>query len=308
MNKQRKRNIRLLITLVVVVTISLSWTFISNNKRDSLDINRGIFKITNTLDISKIVSTGTNSSTELKFLTGKWLLNNEFEADPSRVHLLFAAIQNMSVRRPISIDRKNSIDSLFLVSGVKLSFFNGESEIAKIETCGDERLGITYFRKGSDTFIMEIPGYRTYIHGLIAFETEGWRNMNLFHKMGWRNLRSIDIQYPETPQNNFSISRNKSIFGIDQLEVVDTTRLFDYIDYISLINTEHYLPDTFNTELKPSIKITVTDVGNRSFIMELFNKEIQNNTILGRMDSSNYFTLGKQQFESLLLSPAQFEK
>ena len=308
--KQRTRNIRLLILVGVLLVITVSLGLMGRQGSDSIDLDRDKFIIENTIDITRISSEHEGRTTEVTFSGGRWMINNEYEADPARVHLLFAAIQQAKIRRPVSREEFPALADSMQNHGYILTFGDGSKQIGRIETLGNEAEGITWFRdQEGQIFLMEIPGYRAYIHGIIAVEGDSWRNHNLFHRLKWNNLKTIKVEFPISGRSSLEIAR-----GDDHLEVMglvrtDTTRLFDYIDYISLLNAEQYLnkseaPD----EIHVQVKVDVRDIGNRPYIMEILEERSNDGDRIGRMDSSIYFTLPEERIPALLVGPEYFSK
>jgi len=306
MSKQKKRNIRLLILcgflLTMVAVMSLRTT-----TSDSLDINRKMFAIENTLDINKVEVSSQGNNHLLEFRGGKWILDNEFEADPTKIHLLFATIQQVSVRRPVGNNQSDSLRSVMTEKGSSIRFYIDDTEVTSINSLGDSRTNTTYFSgNNGNLYLMEIPGYRAYIHPLLDVNSFEWRNKNLFHKLNWRNLAGLNISFPEL-KDGFEIVSENNQFKVKGIAQADTTRLFDYIDYISLLETDRYLDESeINLSSSPNVKIDVRDVGNRPYVLEIYNQYTSDSLRIGRIDSTFFFGLEKEKALPLLTRKEYF--
>ncbi len=307
---QKKRNIRLLILTGFLLITVVMMSVVGNTTDDTTDIDRALFSIENTIDINRIVIENKDGSTTMEYKNGKWLLNDLFEADPSKVHLFFATIQQVSIRRPVGSDMKTGITSDLGNRGSRISLYTEEGLLMEFTSFGQEDSRNTYFGDNEENlYLMEIPGYRAYIHPLVAVNEKSWRNLNLFHRMNWSNLAGLSVMQPGKPGKSIRIVQGRQFFEVEGLSATDTTKLIDFVDYVSLLEADRYLEnvDTLSGRT-PDLVIDVRDVGNRPFIIELFGRINEGDEIVGRMDSSVYFALPTAKAAPLFVSRDEFRK
>ena len=307
MSRQKSRNIRLLILVSILLVSSIAISFLSDQESDNLDVNKSQFTLTNTIDINKVVAKTADVETRLEFLGGTWLLDGSFEADPTNIHLMFAAIQQLKIRRPVSGEQFNQLTQKFQAEGTRLEYYEGEKLVLSLETLGDEMGNISYFRDDSGKiYIMEIPGYRAFIHGLLAINPDRWRNHHLLHKLNWINLKSINVSYPGSPSLDFQINLELQLLSMQGGFEMDSLQLVNYVDYVSTLYADSYVSREEVGNREVVVKIDVRDVGNRPYIMELLEVRDADEYAFGRMDSEVYFRVNRDLIEPLLADPAQF--
>ena len=307
MNRQRRKNI---VLLILSASLLISITLVSNmnpGKSDSLDVDRTKFSIENTIRVNTVIVEHQGVQNSLAFIDGKWLINNMFQADPSKVHLLFATIQQVQIRRPVSQETKTQLGQKIKNEGIIMTFFEDETEVLVLQSIGDTNESTTYFQDEiGNIYLVEIPGYRAYIHGLLSIEDPEWRNHNLYHRLNWRNLASVSVNYSANPLDGFKIIQGEQQFEVEGLIQTDTTRLFDFVDYISLLEADRYLTKGTFENLTTFLEIDIRDVGNRPYIMELFHQKTADSLRIGRMDKEVYFAIPENRIAPLIAKPKDF--
>ena len=162
------------------------------------------------------------------------------------------------------------------------------------EVAGDIGSGITFYRAeaGSPVYLMEIPGYRSYISGIFELDANGWRYPRVFD-FNWGNLKDVSVIYPERESDGFDVSFKEGFFGVEQLQKTDTTLIADFLDDVSLLYVNDFLFESDVSEydsLRDRVvaRITVRDVGDRGYMMEVLETLPGKSEILIRIDSSEY--------------------
>lgn len=296
MSDLKVKNIRLSIILVALMIII---GFLLNMGNKDQDIDRSIIKITNTSEIDKVISTTLAEKTELTFDGSKWLVNSTFQADPMKIKLLFAAISQISIRRQLDGEMESIITRNF-EKGHKIDFYSNDNLVRTLEVWGDPSNSLTYIRYKDIIYLVEIPGYKTNISGHLNISEATWRHPNIFHEMAWRNLAKIEIDFPFESEKNFSIIMGDDFFKIENLVATDTTRLIDYIDYLSLIEVDEYLSMNFSKDSMNVFQtIRVFDVGKNLFEMELLSTDSSSNEVFGLLNEKTFFRLSSEKITPL---------
>jgi hypothetical protein len=120
---------------------------------------------------------------------------------------------------------------------------------------------------------MLIPGYRVYVAGIFELPVQEWRDKYIFG-FNWRlNFKSMNVTFPDQPQQNFEVSNLENYFGIEGIKT-DTTRLYDFLDRVSLLTVDQYLDKTPEQgDQSPVVNISVFTIGNREYKLALFPGE-----------------------------------
>ncbi|MCA6073852.1 DUF4340 domain-containing protein [Fulvivirga sedimenti] len=310
MMMQRKKNLRLLglLLILVIAAVVLGLTGESGSK---LDVDRDIFTYDDPSRIDAVVLERRNASDTLAFVNGQWMLNGKYKADPQRISVLFAILKQAMVRRKAARTQLDSLQSWMDENSVRANFYEGNELVKQFEVGGHEDRGITYYRSapGEPVFLMEIPGYRSYLAGIYELDENGWRYPRVYD-FNWRNLKDVHVEYPANSGNGFDISSKDGFYSIEQLAKTDTTKLTNFLDDLSLLYVNDFLfpseaaqYDTLQYKLEA--QITVRDVGDNRYLMEVLGTLPGKSEILIRIDSSQY---ALAQFDALrkILRPRKF--
>ncbi len=291
---QKKRNIRLLIILAVLVMVTVVTAFVIQPK-DQLEVDRDLFSYESTFSIDQVVIDG-SESIELMVDGNTWMVNQSFEADPQRINVLFAILKQVKIRRKVAERQEESINKLFQNQGVSIKLMSNGEVLKSFKVVGDESASLTYMRLGQEEmYLVEIPGYRSYLAGIFQLDQNGWRNPLVFD-LNWANLASVKVSYPEKEENGFSISFDNRKLKLNEGTFSDSLKLGNYIDDVSLL----YVNDYLNHEETASYKnqenratIIVNDIASNDHVLQIYD-EVNDDEYLVRIDSSHYGLIDKQ--------------
>jgi hypothetical protein len=104
---QEKRNIRLLILLGVLVTVTIG-VFFAFNTKTSLVVDKALFKLSDYSTINKVLLEKDHKAIELKFDGARWKVSDQL-ADRSMIDVLFATLQQVEPKRPVAESLRDSI-------------------------------------------------------------------------------------------------------------------------------------------------------------------------------------------------------
>lgn len=299
---QRKKNIRLIAILASLVVVLFSLSFF-DQKKERLDVPRGMFSVENTIEINAVQFSVNNILNKLEFKNQEWSVNQKFPADRQRVTVLFSVLKQVKVRKKVAKLEQPLVDSLLQSNGVEVQFYNGDQLEKEFLVTGDKENNITYFSDGNDAYIVQIPGYNVYIADIFGLDENGWRDP-LVVNMDWINLSSVDMIYFEKPQEAFKVNFIDRNFVIEGINQPDSVKVGNFLDDVSTLYVNDYL---FDNELsdyesyltKRQATVVVTDVGQNNYSIEFFDK-IDNNQIIARIDSVQYALIDYRKAKKIL--------
>ena len=300
----QKRIIRLLISLVVLV-IATGAVFVSFRTTDQAVVDKNIFKVEDLKQIDKIVLTKNNQPIELKFDGVRWKVNNQL-ADRSMIDVLFATLQQAEPKRQVTESLQDSIGTLLKNVGVKVSLFSAEELQREFLAGGNVNKTQAYFKNltEDESYLVVIPGYRVYTSGIFELEENGWKDRYVFN-FNWKNFQTLKSVIPGLPKNDFEIGMGKTYFEVKGIAAVDTTRLNDYLDAVSLLTVDQFVKkeevmgyDSLLTG-KPFLELEVSDVSGKKFSLSLY--EPGNTTfVLGIIQGSQPAFFDKRKVAGIL--------
>ena len=273
MQEKMNRNRFILLLVLTVATVIVFWWIQPENR---LDIDPGIFRVDDLNSISKVELVSDTAVVTLSFDGGQWRVNGSYQADRSMIQVLFATLQQARPMRAVAMLQKDSILRHLEGSGVKVSLFEGHQLKKHFYVGGNTGKTQSFFADpgSGDVYLMTIPGYRVYVSGILEIGENGWRDKFVFG-FRWENFKSLEAKFGKNPSDNFKVSMTRQFFGIEGLPKTDTTRLNTFLDDVSLLTVDEYvykpgLSDSLKA-IKPQLEITVTDIGNRIYRLQLYD-------------------------------------
>ena len=173
-----------------------------------------------------------------------------------------------------------------------LSVFTIGNLVQSFQAGGNIQKTESYFQKpGQPAYVMTVPGYRLYVSYILELDESGWRDKRVFN-FNWRNFKSLHMIVPGDASQNFEVSFKDQFFGIAGIDAVDTTKLNDYLDAVSLLNADQFLKPGVSTlydsvvKTKPAFRIEVKDIADKTYSLDLFVPLKNDPNVLGKMDGS----------------------
>jgi hypothetical protein len=297
---------------LIVLTLVCSGLYVFTQEEGKPDIDKELFKVTETEKIDKVTLESTGRTIELKFENNRWKVNNKWDADTRMIKVLFATLKQVEPKRPVANSMKDSIRSILDEKGTKVSFFTGEEKKRAFYSAGNSLKTDTWFEQEGDTqpYSMVIPGYRVYVNGILELDESGWRNKRIFD-FNWRNFRSLTSTFPKDAKQDFEIEMKDRYFGIKNMAVVDTTKLNNYLDAVSLLFASRFLPSDqpgIDSLLSgPAVRIEIRDIANRSYSLELFTPRRKDNEIYGRLRGGQIVAVEKGSVAEIVKGKEYFK-
>ena len=289
---QEKRNKRLLVSFICITLLCIFFYFFGNTN-NQIEVDTSLFKLEAGTNVNRVVLESSPGKVTLDFNGTRWSVNNRYEADRQLIKLLFATLEKAEPKRPVSNSQLNSVDSIISKSGVMVTLYEGENLIQSFRAGGNEQKTEAYFQEsiGQPSYVMVIPGYRLYVSYILELNENGWRDKRVFN-FNWRNFKSLNMIVPEDPTQNFEVSFKDQFFGIKGIAEVDTTKLNDYLDAVSLLSADQFIKPGFSSSYdsllntNASFRIEVRDIADKTYSLELFAPLKNDPKVVGRLDEN----------------------
>jgi hypothetical protein len=202
-------------------------------------------------------------------------------------------------------------------SGTEIKIFAGNTLQKSFKIIGNEQETIAKL-PNTEPFVLHIPAYKAVLHEILTLPEKDWRNRTIL-STGWNSLQYLAIEYPQNPEQNFSIifdsllykETNQIFYKMQGIKNLDSVMLFNYIKAYNNVRVTKYLENAALQDslqkLVPYCKIKVADLNPRqNNVLRLYptaNKMFciaEKNNALVLMDI--------RHISGLLVSKKDFEK
>ena len=311
---QETKNRRLSILLGALCCVTVLVYFLGRDN-GTVDVDRDMFRNYDQKAIDQVVLESRTGKVELKFNGSKWKVNNKFDADASMIQVLFATLQQAEPKRPLPSTIQDSVSRELKQNGVKVSLFSAGKPEATFYSGGNAQKTQAYFRleNGEEKpYLVTIPGYRVYVAGIFEVEEKDWMDKLVFG-FNWRNFESLEAQFPNEPSADFEVIFRDNYFAVQGLAEVDTSKLNDFLDDVSLLTVEKYsnggvLVDT-TAKSSSAMVITVRDIGKRSYTLKLYKPRSDSGPLIpGLINGTHWAYFSPAKVQNIFKRKGFFEK
>lgn len=309
---QEKKNIRLLVSLVVLIGLCVALIFFGSS-RNTVDVDKELFRVEDQTQVNKVVIDGKQGNIELRFDGSKWMINGSFEADRQMVKVFFATILQAEPKRPVADGIQDSISNYLLNNGIHVTLFEDETLVKDFWVSGNERKTETYFQLAQTKipYLITIPGYRVYVASIFELTASEWRDKRIFN-FNWQNFKSLQAHFPQQANQDFTVSFANQLFGINEVAVADTTKLSTYLESVFNLQANQFptnISGRYDSLLKttPVYSITIMDIANRAYQLEVFPPLKGEPVILGRVNADLPALFNPKQIAEIARKRSYFE-
>ena len=308
---QKTRNKRRLLLLVVLTALTLLvfWWIQPENR---LDVEKDIFQVEDLSTISKVELVSDSGKVSLAYDGGRWLVNDSLPADPAMIRVLFATLQQAVPKRGVTRASRDSILRQIVDAGVKVTLYAGDQLEKEFFAGGNPGKTQAYFADSSSghVYVMNIPGYRVYVSGILELGENGWRDKFVFN-FNWRNFKTLEVRFPETPSENFKVSMQGQLFGIEGMQKADTAKLNTFLDELSLLAVNEYvsgkkLADSL-ARVQPEVEFLITDIGNRTYRLGIY-ENTDGRSIWGLIGGRQVAVFDRRKIQGLVRQKSFFNQ
>lgn len=306
--KINKRRVALLIALTIATVLVFWWA----QGKNQVKVAEDVFQVEDLSMVSQVELRSGRDTVRLAFDDGRWRVNDRYDADAGMIRVLFATLQQARPKRRVATLREDSIFNQLSGSGVQVSLYAGDNLKKQFYAGGNSTKTQAFFADPAsrEVFVMAIPGYRVYVSGILELTEDGWRDKYVF-KMNWENFKSLDVGFHGKPADDFTVSMSRDYFGIPSLAEADTAKLNTFLDALSLLTVDEYIPEPkLSDSLRqtdPVASFLVTDVANRSYRLRLYG-QWRTREMIGIIQDTQVAVFDERKIQPLLKPKSFFRK
>lgn len=299
-----KRNTYLGISAAVLLFVAIA-LFLMSWEENPPEIDPDYFGMTDTEQVDKLVLQSPYDTVVLTFEGSRWRVNGRWDADVQMIKVLMATLRQAIPYRMVSTSLMDTVVQQLEQRGTRVLIEEGGVVRMVFLAGGNSQKTESWFLKMGDTrpFVMVIPGYRVYVSGILQMDEGGWRDKRIFN-FNWRNFKSLTASYPNEPAAGFTVEMKQRYFGIKDLTEVDTTKLNDYLDAVSLLAANHFVAGGSRAVdsvmiIAPLARIEIHDVASRTYSLDVFAGTKNEMAYYGRMEDGQIVVLDRRAIDEV---------
>lgn len=258
-----KKSKILAVSLLVMLLAIAALAYIRQN--ESLEtLNPDLLKMERLGEVTNVTIYSASDTIQLAFKNGKWLVNDKWAADPAMIRVLFATANQLKPRREVKVEPAKN---WYVVE------YSIDSEVVgRYEIMGNSAKTEAYVKLPEGIYQVIIPGYSVYPAGIFEVGLADWRQKLVFN-FNWRNFSVLRARF-ENPVNNFEVELADGFFKIKDEPKTDTTRLNRFLDGISFLSVERYIPATGRLDslgkTVPIGEFEIQDIAGRKIQLKVY--------------------------------------
>ncbi|WP_291727214.1 hypothetical protein [Bernardetia sp.] len=254
--------LKLLTLLAVVLLLAIFFAIPSKRSSDKSILNETKFALEDTTGITKLVL-GEQTLSQSPTNSSNWLMNGDFVVDEEMIASLWAIMQRLEVKKPVSESIKDEVINSFLLNGIDVQVFRGDKQIRNYKVCTHEGETYAMQTESASPYSIYIPGYYLQIRDIFDIRPYEWQDRTLLATTP-NTFRSISVEYPQNKDESFTIDFTGKGFRMREFAEADTNKIYEYLPYFSQMMGEQYvkndkLQDSLQA-LSPTATFTLNDI------------------------------------------------
>ncbi|MCS6819485.1 MAG: hypothetical protein RMJ53_04660 [Chitinophagales bacterium] len=280
-----KRNIILLV-VTAVVAIATAYILLKDRKDSTLSDREADFSIRTPEKISKIeLQDEQKRKIILHKRSGKWIVNERYEARPALVENLIHILSAMESQSPVGKNAVENVMREMMQKHVYVKVFTGSYKPHKVFYVGgatpDSRK--TYMlleidgELASRPHMVRVPGMEGYLTPYFEMDEEVWRSRKVFN-IPLPEMKEVSVVYPGSPARSFTITVFKDSFilknAFGEVEKANSSILYTYCSMFEDLHFEAF--DNDNPERESVVKdqpfaiIKLKNIKDDSTVVKLY--------------------------------------
>ena len=253
--------------LIILLVLSGVFGILISQKATttSLEVEEDLFAVQDTSSLQRLELQQAQGATQvLERAERGWQLNNTYQADPQLMRLLLSVLQNVEVKRPVAESQQEEIVQKLQQEGVQVRAYNEGGAVTEFIAGGDEEGRLSYFLQDGAVYVVELPGYVSYISGIFALTENNLRDRTIF-RTNHLNLQQLTLEYPGEAEDikiDFDGSRLEvaNISQPDSVQLLGFLSLFENLQATGYVNVQEYPELDSLLQGDPEVTIYVKDL------------------------------------------------
>lgn len=241
------------IYLIILALLGLGIYFFILRKNDNpFGASEAGFNFKDTAAIGKLFLATTNGEAiTVERKNNDWLLNGQYKALPSTVHMVLGTLATQAALYPITKNGYDLAVRTLAADGIKVEVYDKAGKKMAAFYVGASSVGGTgtnMLMEGAKMpYVVQTPNFTGDLRSRYTTNFRDWRDRTVFN-IPAKDIKNVSVQYTGKPINSFTISRENNTYTVKgdsqvthNLGKLNTGRVSRYMNYFTNINCEGYL-------------------------------------------------------------------
>ncbi len=263
-----------------------------------------------TLDENTIITSvyiaGEGIDNKLEYVDGLWEINSRYAIDNGMRDVFFAVLSQVEIRRPVPLTQKDSIADALKANGLKVTIQNNSELVKAYFVGGDEERFITYFIMDGDDdpYIMQIPGYLSFIAGIYDASENDWRDRFIW-PVDWSRLKALKVVYENGAKKDLDFKYRDNFIAVVGVNTMDTSAVMDYLQGVANLQAYSFLEqeNKYSEWAVPEnkmIRIEIEQIANNNYKLDLYRIPDDENFYLGILNGTEGMLFQRPDIDILM--------
>jgi hypothetical protein len=155
-----------------------------------------------------------------------------------------------------------------------------------------------------DTYIMQIPGYLSYIAGIYDASENDWRDRFIW-PVDWSRLKALKVVYENGANKDLDFSYQDNFIAVVGVNTMDTSAVMDYLQGLANLQAYSFLEqeNKYNQWVVPEnklIRIEIEQIANNNYKLDLYRIPDDENFYFGILNETERILFQQPDIDILM--------
>ncbi len=236
---QKRKNIGLLVALVVVIASSILLQ-VNRGAQNNLGVDKRLFQLADEQEITDVYLQGKDINNHFSYKNGRWRVNNAYLLDQSMRNVFFAILSRLEIRRPVGQATADSIAGVLSDQGVRTTITFAGDTIKDYFIGGNKDLEVSWAMAAKEKvpYQVHIPGYQSFVAGIFSVPALDWRSRFVF-QANFALINTIALQYHDG--ETLLLEATNDFFRLPDNPRADSSKIADFLDELAYLQADQFL-------------------------------------------------------------------
>ena len=309
--EQKQKNSLLIVVLLLLVVACIWAAQFNPFQKDRSEEDLPTFKIALAEEkITEVIMRGPKEVNHLKKTrNGAWTLNDSLSLDPAMHQVLMALLSSVEVQREVTGALKDEVLEQVADTGIDVRIM-GEGLDRSFRVGGNPKQVNSYFVLADQVYLMQLPGYESYVAGMFEVKTLDWRNRSVLNA-SWQDITKMEVTYPNGESIQYAYE--KGLIKMQQAPQADSVKVMDYVEQFSYFYVDQFLGEQHpavqqldNFKQAGNIQINTLDESRDLQLQFYINPDF--NASLVQINGKEWGAVQLKRYEQLFAPKASMQK